>query len=1308
MSNLILYPLDYTARSPDNRFVGESIGIARAGSRAFVLRHGAFYTDTLVVRRMDTGEQLTPRTDYQAVQLNIDATQGSGVQACHVLIIEPSAFGVELEVDGQYVGGPHSTSTEVIYDLIQLLNIDNRSVRWGSIIGKPDGYVPAPHLHDIGDVYGFEFLVASLEGIRNAILMGDVRRTAELQEYVDARDAELWAEIQRVDAKITAHIAARGNVHGMVPADINLGNVPNVGFATLQIALDGTSDVHLMSPYLTNAVLAAHTAQRNPHGTRKEDVDLGRVDNFATATIAIAMAGESSQHFLTPAGMAAYVDARLEDWNGPPGTVWPPVASFTIVGALSSPANVPHRFTFTDTSTVGTNAIVSWEWDFGDGTTFFGRSPAAKTYTFEGANASYLVSLRVADADGFTHTFTRNLALVKTDPLSPPVVDFTFSGETVVTSPTANTSITIVKNVMAGSATIASVKLENLTTGETLEHGPDGGPNFSLSFALPNEQTYTYQIRMTATDIYGLSTVRTKTLTLTRRPITIPPEVGINFTGPTTVNHDEELFLTFTDNTTPGNFPITRWRWTFSNGESSSVQNPPRQLFPLTQPGFDAWAELTVTADGVDYTYRRTIPITVVDNSPKNPDATFRLTGNQTVTTGLVVRLGYVFEGSAVTGSITSYLWDFGDGTTSTSATPPTKNYDVLPGRTRTITVKLTVTNSYNLSNTKQVTVTLRNDAPATLPTGNWTYGGDVDVQSPANPSITTSASYTAGDYAITRYSWDWGDGTTSTGANATKTYQIPVGEFDFVVKLTVTSTAGTTAVSEKTIRVTKTEPAEATAAFATSGDTTVQEGTNHSITVTDQSVQGGVPIVSWLWNWGDNTTSSERNPPAKAYTVAAGQTVTRTITLTITDELGRTKTASRTLTLVKTVSAAPTANFNFTVNNSVEPNNPSVTVTDTSTAGGAAITGWLWSWGDGSTSSGRTPPNKTYAIADGTRTFSVSLTVTDALGKSHTVSKDVTVTRRALVPPTANFTTGGDLTVAWNATHQIWVTDTSTPGDAAITGWAWEIAGTAYSTRTPPPTTVAVNPGAQRTITVKLTVTDANGKTNTRSVNFTLTKTATPASPSAGINVSGATTVAHNQNHSITFTDGSTAGGGTINAWEWDFGNGVTSNQRNPPAQSYSVSAGQSRSFTVTLTVRDSNGLSSMTTRSITLTKNSPPTPPTAVINASNYNLTTAYPMEPWVQLSDGSTPGSSAIVSWNWRMACIERDFNYVAPVWRNITTARNPGGTAFPVFVAQWETWEVELTVTDANGLTSVTYAQFTCFQTRRQGEEVGPIA
>lgn len=103
-----------------------------------------------------------------------------------------------------------------------------------------------------------------------------------------------------------------------------------------------------------------------------------------------------------------------------------------------------------------------------------------------------------------------------------------------------------------------------------------------------------------------------------------------------------------------------------------------------------------------------------------------------------------------------TYLWDFGDGATSTDFAP-THEYIAVG----TYTVKLVVTdpNTCNVVDSTTRTITVRDK-----PTAGFTF-------SPTQPQENTPTSFTNTSIGAVRYSWDFGDGETSTLTNPVHQY---------------------------------------------------------------------------------------------------------------------------------------------------------------------------------------------------------------------------------------------------------------------------------------------------------------------------------------------------------------------------------------------------------------------------------------------------------------------------------------------------------------------------------------------------------
>lgn len=131
-------------------------------------------------------------------------------------------------------------------------------------------------------------------------------------------------------------------------------------------------------------------------------------------------------------------------------------------------------------------------------------------------------------------------------------------------------------------------------------------------------------------------------------------------------------------------------------------------------------------------------------------------------------------------GSISKFFWEFGDGKTSTMASP-THTY-VTAG---TYNITLSVTDNAGATTKAAAVATITNPAVNTAPTAkaNGPYTGK-----PGLNVVFSSAGSTDPDGSIQQYLWNFGDGTTSTQANPTHAY---AKAGSYAVTLTVTDQLG-------------------------------------------------------------------------------------------------------------------------------------------------------------------------------------------------------------------------------------------------------------------------------------------------------------------------------------------------------------------------------------------------------------------------------------------------------------------------------------------------------------------------------------
>lgn len=306
---VIKYPLDLTGVSPNNLVIGERHTLNSDYNRAFATKYGPFFTEGLKVRELPSGRLLSPGEEYVAIHLYQDATILTGKEVCAIIVITDQLVSGEVEIDYQVVGGDYSASVDAIEQMIETLDLDERPVHWGDIIDLPSEFPPTAHLHDAGDLYGFEYVVAALENIRIAIMQGDVASHQEIYDYVDQEIDGFQAQLNAIATDLGTHVNNRSNPHQVTKSQVGLGNVQNLGLATKVEAEQGLVETKYMTPLRTKEAIVVqaltplndHIARTdNPHGVTKTQVGLGSVLNYGISDQPTAEAGAANNVYMTP------------------------------------------------------------------------------------------------------------------------------------------------------------------------------------------------------------------------------------------------------------------------------------------------------------------------------------------------------------------------------------------------------------------------------------------------------------------------------------------------------------------------------------------------------------------------------------------------------------------------------------------------------------------------------------------------------------------------------------------------------------------------------------------------------------------------------------------------------------------------------------------------------------------------------------------------------------------------------------------------------------------------------------------------
>ena len=777
-------------------------------------------------------------------------------------------------------------------------------------------------------------------------------------------------------------------------------------------------------------------------------------------------------------------------------TVQPsPIVNFS---ADSTSACAPKTIQFTNLSTAGTGGLTTYFWDFGDGNTSTAVSPS-HTYT---TPANYSVTLLVTNSAGCG----KSLAKSNYIPLSAgPNADFT----------AAATSGCVPFNA----------SFTNNTTG-AVSYAWDFGDGNSSTQTNPTHvytTTGTYTVRLIATNSGGCKDTITKSSYINTAAISALMSVTDTFVcGNAGIQFIDNSGLTA---------PFTRL-WLFGDGNSSPNPAP---TYGYSAPGTYT-AKLAVSKNGCSDTAQRTIVV-----APK-PSSAFS-SGNSV---GCSVPFSVQFTNLSTGAG--SYLWLFGDGTTSTQ-TSPQKTYTSLG----TYTVRLV---SYNSSGCTDTFTIANHVSIQPLNSANFAAPSVVPEFFCAPATVQLTSGYSL--YTVTSYTWNFGDGSspyncTAGSSGCSSPSHLYSSPGTYTISVTYHTSGGCSITRQKTITI----GAKPTASFPTTPDTVCPNG---AITFVNNSSGA----TSYRWYFGDTDTSILANP-THIYPITGQYTVTL---------VAFNGTCSDTFAVSNRVTVQPaTASFipSFSCSNRLQ-------FTFTNYSIGA--TSYLWKFGDGQTSTQNTSVTHTYASYG---SYIAKLIVSN----SQTGCVDSHAVAILAYPINAQFT-ANDTTICkgegvqftaltdTNLTHYAW-----SYGNGNTSGGSSNIGASTYNV-----------PGNW---TVKLVVTDRDGckdsliKPNYIDVRGPVANfTGTPPSGCSPLNV--------------TFTDQSTTNGGAITNRFWKFGDGGTLSTANTTA-AHSYTSG---TYSVFLRVTDVNGCKD----SITKTNHIQTSKPTAAFAVSKTTACVGEPI--------------------------------------------------------------------------------------------------
>jgi PKD repeat protein len=390
---------------------------------------------------------------------------------------------------------------------------------------------------------------------------------------------------------------------------------------------------------------------------------------------------------------------------------------------------------------------------------------------------------------------------------------------------------------------------------------------------------------------------------------------------------------------------------TGSDGKATLVYTAPPS--PAISPDAFLVVDIVVTPFGTDFNNSsqrsagiRLVPQgTVIPPGDLVPSFTFVPTGpteNQTV----------LFDASASTGTIVDYAWDFGDGDRGSGRTA-----EHAYRTAGTYVARLTISDSFGRTATASQSVTV---GGGTAPTAAFSFSPTAPLPT-ATVFFNASASRPAPGRTLTGYRWDFGDGASGSGVQASHAYAV-AGSYN--VTLVVTDDVGRTATVSQPVTV---GSVSGTIAFTFSPTNPFATQTVF-FNASESRPAPGRTLVSYRWDFGDGAagTGVQTSHP---YVFPGSYTVT----LTVTDDLGGTLVLSHTVTVA---SDNPTATFTFAPPSPAPGAPVAFNGSGSSAVAGRTITAYLWNFGDGTTPTSGAVVSHSFLLAG---TYNVTLIVTDS-----------------------------------------------------------------------------------------------------------------------------------------------------------------------------------------------------------------------------------------------------------------------------------------------------------------------------------------
>ncbi|MFK7813564.1 MAG: PKD domain-containing protein, partial [Maribacter sp.] len=372
-----------------------------------------------------------------------------------------------------------------------------------------------------------------------------------------------------------------------------------------------------------------------------------------------------------------------------------------VADASPSSGGMPLEVSFSGGNSFDDKEIVSFNWDFKDGSTSTNPNPT-HTYTEAGV---YEAILSVIDSEGLTTS----------DIVTITVSETPNEGPNAVVSATPTTGEAPLEVSFTGSASTDDNSISSYVWDLK-----DGSNTSNADFKHTYNEPGTYVAELIVKDENGLTDKETITITVSEPTNDAP----VARTSASTTAGTAPLAIQFTGSNSSDDKEVKSYSWDFKDGSIASAANPSHTFA-------DAGTyvvELTVT-DAEGLSHKNTITIRITQPAAEN-EAPIARTSASSTSGQAPLAVQFTGTNSSDDEGITSYYWDFKDGANSTNSNP--SHTFTQAG---TFVVGLTVTDADGESHTNTITINVSAPVSTNNPPGFYVATNGNSSNSGTSPS---------------------------------------------------------------------------------------------------------------------------------------------------------------------------------------------------------------------------------------------------------------------------------------------------------------------------------------------------------------------------------------------------------------------------------------------------------------------------------------------------------------------------------------------------------------------------------------------